>query len=117
MIERGVSLGKGNIDERVSNDTKENESLSAIDMVRLLGRTPRSSKEQNEISFRKETSESDAVDGTKVTVDQNESVKKSNPWQGSGLGAEWDERVGAGAAASSIVCSKLLKINVIVSKN
>lgn len=109
VIERGVSLRKGNFDERVSNDTKKNESSPAIDMVRLLGRTPRSSKEQNENLIRKETSESDAVDGTKSTTGQNESVKKSNPWQGSGLGAEWDERVGAGAAASSIVSSIFLK--------
>ena len=34
---------------------------------------------------------------------QQEGGENSNEWSGSGLGSDWDERVGAGAAAASIV--------------
>ncbi len=77
LINRGLAQGK------VEN---ENTKKNAIDMVRLLGRTPKLKIE-----------ESNADDLSNI---------ESNDKQlfgGSGLGSEWDDRVGAGAGPSSIV--------------
>lgn len=88
IVERGVALGKS-----------ADGSLS-IDMARLLGRIPKCAS---------------SADSNK-TVDMNQEMHlldgdsgkdNNNVWAGSGLGSEWDDRVGAGAAAASIVSSDL----------
>ena len=71
--------------------------LESIDMARLLGRTP---SDQARTSF---FSRQDIA----VTKDSEEkddaATNEGRAWRGSGLGSDWDEKVGAGAAAASIV--------------
>jgi DNA polymerase elongation subunit (family B) len=97
LIERGVALGKD------SNDSRE------IDMARLLGRTPTVNPELEGLGrvFKADDAASAALaemrgqQGSKSTVEE---TTEDNPrWKGSGLGSDWDDRVGAGAAAASIV--------------
>ena len=78
LIERGVAIGHS------QNGQQEppHHNNAGIDMVRLFGRTP---------SFK--SSEQEKTCG----IDEERSL-----FQGSGLGQEWDDRVGPGAAASSI---------------
>jgi DNA polymerase zeta len=64
-------------------------------MARLLGRTPR---DQTRASFFKKKKETDEGKGNEEAVHNEETA-----WRGSGLGSDWDEKVGAGAAAASIV--------------
>jgi len=80
LIERGVALGKEPSSEHGGENGGASAKLKAIDMVKLLGR----------IIKKREKSPS--------TDDSSENTE----WSGSGLGSEWDDRVGAGAAASSI---------------
>ena len=49
-----------------------------VDLAMLLGRTPKQAKK--------------SINGS-----------EERSWQGSGLGGDWDDKVGAGAAASSVV--------------
>jgi hypothetical protein len=78
LVERGSAVGR-----KESDDGK----VSKINMVRLLGRTPKNKAKEHEDH---ESIHSAASKGT-------------NQWTGSALGAEWDNRVGAGAGPSSIV--------------
>jgi hypothetical protein len=101
LIERGGALGKNN---------KQDQTLSReIDMARLLGRTPT-------VSARYEVSRLGALPDSsnaasalfadvKHAIEQSkENTKQSEQrWKGSGMGHDWDDRVGAGAAAASIV--------------
>lgn len=79
LIERGLALGR--------HENNEDKKRSKIDMVRLLGRTPK----------RKPCSNDDII------IAESEDQKAKQQWSGSGLGTEWDDRVGAGAGPSSIV--------------
>lgn len=94
IIERGLVISEGQSER------------DSIDMVRLLGRTPRARKSNEEL--KKEILNQQ---GTETNVSftngnmggpTNASSTEKN-WKGSGLGTDWDERVGAGAAAASIV--------------
>ena len=93
MIERGIALGKP-----LDGNNGVNPSSTQIDLARLLGRTPRATAGSSGDSTNVNTKE----DSFGIEDDQQ---KKENghEWSGSGLGSEWDDRVGAGAAASSIV--------------
>ncbi len=74
LVERGLVLGR--------NQGDDTADVRKVDMVRLLGRTP------------------------KTNGDSNGDVQGSNEnkkFTGSVLGADWDDRVGAGAGPSSIV--------------
>lgn len=84
LIQRGLFLGNG--------DGNTEKGL-IIDMVRLLGRTPRDEKCDLR-NFRPDE-----------TFNEREERTSEDPkrWGGSILGAEWDDRVGAGAGPSSIV--------------
>eukprot|EP00536_Pseudo-nitzschia_multiseries_P006259 jgi/Psemu1/255250/estExt_Genewise1Plus.C_1300068 len=73
IIERGHALGKASSSCSGEGDSIRGET-SGLDMAKLLGRTP---------------------------MDLNENPEQT--WQGSGLGSDWDDRVGAGVAAASIV--------------
>lgn len=95
MIERGTALGTG----KEKNINLSHKAESIIDMVRLLGRTPRLSN-LSQPPTDQFTDIGSVQD--KDSREQNNNIIQSS-WYGSGLGVEWDERVGAGAAASSIV--------------
>ena len=73
-------------------------------MARLLGRIPRSSgKDENKGGIAKAffEREKEAPSGGQ-SVPGKDNGKPQN-WAGSGLGSDWDDRVGAGSAAASIV--------------
>jgi len=101
LIERGVALGK--------NSAGGDGNGKELDMARLLGRTPTvdARTESNRLGqlFKSE----DATGAALAELDHGTSLERekdntgSSKWKGSGLGSEWDERVGAGAAAASIV--------------
>ena len=93
LIERGCVLGK----------PKDGDSgivaQQKIDMARLLGRTPKA-KQPDEYE-----SPSNKPTADEFILHDDDQKRKENEqtWAGSGLGGEWDDRVGAGAAAASIV--------------
>ena len=92
IIERGLVISEGQSDE--------------IDMIRLLGRTPRARKTKEEPkkeASHQQGSESNALLANGNMGEPTNASSTEKRWKGSGLGADWDERVGAGAAASSIV--------------
>ena len=98
IIERGMNVG--NNDQASENNTS-NQS-SKLDMARLLGRVPRAngqheSKGGNTKVFFEQESESN------LGLGQGKNGKQQPNWTGSGLGSDWDDRVGAGLAAASIV--------------
>jgi hypothetical protein len=78
-------------------------------MARLLGRTPTKNTNDEVNHMTRLFEDDDATDTALAEIDKSVSnvgikaLPSSDRWKGSGLGAEWDERVGAGAAASSIV--------------
>lgn len=92
IIERGLVISEG--------------QSKKIDMIRLLGRTPsaRNANEEpkKEASHQQGSETNASLANGNVGEPANASSAEKN-WKGSGLGADWDERVGAGAAASSIV--------------
>ncbi len=87
LIERGVALAKGPAASSSGDANEDSTSKRGkeIDMVKLLGRI-----------IKKTTSSSSSPD-------EQQEGEQNNEWSGSGLGSDWDERVGAGAAAASIV--------------
>lgn len=95
IIERGcVISGDSSASARESESTKGKQG---IDMISLLGRTPsKVASHDFFVSAPIQKSES-------TTVDASTEVLNQKQWKGSGLGSDWDERVGAGAAAASIV--------------
>ena len=92
LIERGYALGKPK-----DGDEGIVASRHKIDMARLLGRTPKA-KQVVELLPAKSAPTEFALNYNDQTEKESEQV-----WTGSGLGGEWDDRVGAGAAAASIV--------------
>lgn len=90
LVERGVALGKP-IDD--SNGAGSLSSKCKIDMSRLLGRTPKASSDEDK----------SGVSGAFELGGDQEGKEETPQLSGSGLGSEWDDRVGAGAAAASIV--------------
>ena len=116
LIERGAAL------RRKSSDVENYETMGRsvrrpIDMVRLLGRTPRLSPLYSTRdgttssklpplppgSTRQANKENELKGDEGATTLGDVKNKTAKDWNGSGLGVEWDERVGAGAAASSVV--------------
>ena len=92
MVERGIALGKPLDGSNGVNFS----STTQIDLARLLGRTPRAFISDESTK----TTQTTAGSSFGIEVDQEQ---KEHTFSGSGLGSEWDDRVGAGAAASSIV--------------
>jgi hypothetical protein len=104
LIERGIALGK--------EDCADGSVSKELDMARLLGRTPTVSSRSD---LGGQQSDRDDAGGAALAGMNRFASAASKPttattpqWKGSGLGTEWDERVGAGAAASSIVSNKPL---------
>jgi hypothetical protein len=97
LIERGAALGK---------DGAEGDLVSReLDMARLLGRTPTVSSKSESRLYESDDAAGAALDEMDRSASKGAKVisTPSHRWKGSGLGTEWDERVGAGAAAASIV--------------
>jgi hypothetical protein len=73
------------------------QSSTRIDMARLLGRAPK-------IIVPEVPSDDNTNSNSSVGIyNEHQQNEDGHHWSGSGLGAEWDDRVGSGAAASSIV--------------
>jgi hypothetical protein len=106
IIERGSVLG--------NESSKGPETSRGIDMARLLGRTPTKSKNDDLCRLYQPFESGDAANKEIPDIKHSTStmVKEAsasiNRWDGSGLGTEWDERVGAGAAAASVVRKTLI---------
>uniref|UniRef100_A0A7S4AA49 DNA polymerase n=1 Tax=Pseudo-nitzschia australis TaxID=44445 RepID=A0A7S4AA49_9STRA len=96
IIERGHALGKSSCS--AVGDLNRGES-SSLDMAKLLGRTPMDKKAANFVSSLLQEKTKD------LNLDQINEINENaeQTWQGSGLGCDWDDRVGAGVAAASIV--------------
>jgi hypothetical protein len=94
LIERGAEIGSM---EKQTNESASSNQVTGVDMVRLLGRTPH---DKSSSQFLMKASAEKLLE---TSGDQSKLPNSGSNWRGSGLGSEWDERVGAGAAASSIV--------------
>ena len=98
LIDRGLALGD-----------KDDNSI-CIDMVRLLGRTPKyEESKKNEDTFNRLFDELDK------STEEMKPTNQSKNWAGSGLGTEWDDRVGAGAGPSSIIGRLILNCRKVIS--
>jgi hypothetical protein len=80
LIERGVAFGETAVD----GDTSGIES--EVDMARLLGRVRRSDRSYKESDLRE--------------LRDSKKSDKADRWKGSGLGKDWDERVGPVSSSS-----------------
>jgi hypothetical protein len=94
LIERGVALGDGGRSSEMATEA-DSDRGSPVDMVRLLGRTPHASSAS--FLLVKSCTDSDPVPSALGETGHGKE------WKGSGLGSDWDEKVGAGCASSSIV--------------
>jgi DNA polymerase zeta len=97
IIERGVALGRSSsqVDSSIGGATVS----TSIDMVKLLGRTPTDKRFSHCI-------ESNLVEKMNVNSEHGGGEPddaKAKDWVGSGLGSDWDDKVGPGAAAASII--------------
>ena len=99
IIERGAVLGAEQ--QHLQDACKPN---AEVDMVRLLGRNPTAFPKEGRLG-------SSTLKKSIVGLPPKASTEatESRRWEGSGLGAEWDERVGPGAAAASIVSQPYLQ--------
>jgi hypothetical protein len=99
IVERGANLGSDTSDSNASGQSK-------LDMAKLLGRLPFCGGQR---IMRGETKVGESTPGffsesTDRRGDQSKGKAKDQPeWTGSGLGVDWDEKVGAGQVAASIV--------------
>jgi hypothetical protein len=85
-------------------------SCKKLDLARLLSRIPTVSvvrsvegKHDGSDPAAAILNEAANVAGKMISNEPKHEIHDSNRWKGSGLGSEWDDRVGAGAAAASIV--------------
>ncbi len=92
IIERSVVLSCENRSTKQAAESSGTDK-PAIDMVRLLGRARFAGSSPPFMT-------STILNNQEAWPIGNVDERK---WKGSGLGNEWDERVGAGAAAASIV--------------
>ena len=98
LVERGCALGKKD------NNRVEGPVNAEIDMARLLGRTPSAQAKADNKGMKAFMSNNDGLEVLKLNEPESTEIQsKDRRWRGSGLGSDWDERVGAGAAAASIV--------------
>jgi hypothetical protein len=89
LIKRGIAL------KSVTAYGREGEAKStAVDMVMLLGRTPKAAED---------TPMDVVLDDTLTQALSKVEHVGDIKWKGSGLGSEWDDLKGSGVAASSIV--------------
>jgi hypothetical protein len=102
IIERGAAIEK-----HPSGQLSDSSPMDFIDMARLLSRTPRAKKldhcDQNASGNQGVNQLDPSVPSDGMQDESTEGPQSETRWKGSGLGTEWDDRVGAGAAAASIV--------------
>jgi hypothetical protein len=121
LIERGAALGKPGHNGGTDRSPDSHANAPKIDMARLLGRVPTvgTRKEANSTmdqTFKRDEA-AEEMDTEKTSSSRGTGNSKENDrWKGSGLGSEWDDRVGAGAAAASIVSVCFMEPNVIKSE-
>ncbi len=88
-------------EKRTATSTAASSGLSGtmeLDLARLFGRTPTSS------AVVRGSGPNIVVPQSQIDLSTPEkTIKDESRWKGSGLGVEWDDRVGAGAAAASVV--------------
>jgi hypothetical protein len=108
IIERGLALTK------IQN---QRVTAQGIDMARLLGRTstpPSQNVHGKRLSTDTNDFQSDLFVSAFPEVDHGPgstaALDRKNHWKGSGLGGDWDDKVGAGQAASSIVRGFLVRL-------
>jgi hypothetical protein len=105
IIERGSMISENQSSDR--DAPSSSMRTGEIDMARLLGRTPRAKKSDEESEGPSTSRQSNELDSLLTKNEKNGDSAKApsaeKKWKGSGLGTEWDDRVGAGAAAASIV--------------
>lgn len=98
------SSGLGYIIERGVNGAEtlstEGFRLETLDMARLLGRTP---SDQSKAAFFAKQQQPEFKPAEDEPGKEEEKKTEEKTWRGSGLGSDWDDKVGAGAAAASIV--------------
>jgi hypothetical protein len=121
LIERGAALGKPGYNGGTDHNPDSHANGPEIDMARLLGRVPTvgTRKEANSTMDQpfKRDEAVEEKDADKINSSRGkENSKENDRWKGSGLGSEWDDRVGAGAAAASIVSLCFSEMNVIKSE-
>jgi len=95
LIERGVAIGDSG-----------RQGSEEVDMAKLLGRMPSvgaCSVEDDALEVFSDAIKVAASSGNSESRTGKENVDAGGRWRGSGLGSEWDDRVGAGTAAASIV--------------
>jgi hypothetical protein len=100
ILERGAIVGKSSDH---SNALQHKTDSSEIDMARLLGRIPMSRQAKKTNNLASIGEKLDGVDHKEDCTTRKEIDITCCQWSGSGLGIEWDERVGPGVAAASIV--------------
>jgi hypothetical protein len=106
LIERGIAMAKdGRHHDDTSSVCESGTSSLGLDMARLLGRLPHSKKVD---SFAMGTPIGKSSTGGEAKVAGQDTLPGDDgKWKGSGLGKDWDDSVGAGAAAASIVSLNL----------
>jgi hypothetical protein len=95
LSERGVALGRSGNEHASRFETTATE----IDSARLLGRTPTTIAHKTGNAPNAIESAFPAGDPDQVSPKKS---RRDDRWKGSGLGIDWDDRVGAGAASASI---------------
>jgi len=101
IVERGANLGNDYRSGPPRNDP--DSQLMKLDMTKLLGRIPeRSWKDENKSDSEKSIFFYPQHGGQDAAAFGNGGKYPKN-WTGSGLGNDWDDTKGAGAAAASIV--------------
>ena len=100
IIERGVNGAETLRPEGFQSET--------LDMARLLGRTP---SDQSKAAFFGKQQKPESKPGEEHESKGEDKKKEEKTWRGSGLGTDWDDKVGAGAAAASIVSTSWYRSN------
>jgi hypothetical protein len=106
LIERGVALGEDGRSEEKAAGNEQSQVSKGVDLVRLLGRTPHDKTNSNFLIQSNIAKDSGAIEN-ETAGNEKKAGREEGKWKGSGLGGDWDERVGAGAAAASIVSLSL----------
>jgi hypothetical protein len=107
LIERGVALGEDERSEEKAVGNEQSQVSKGVDLVRLLGRTPNDKTTSNFLIQSNSAKDSGAIENEIAGNEKKAGGGEERKWKGSGLGGDWDERVGAGAAAASIVSLSL----------
>jgi hypothetical protein len=113
LIERGVALGEDGRSEEKAAGNEQSQVSKGVDLVRLLGRTPNDKTTSNFlIKSNAAAKDFGVIENETAGNEKKAGGDEEGKWKGSGLGGDWDERVGAGAAAASIVSLSLCSSSI-----